>query len=802
MRTLSLSTLGTLFLVAGVGCGPDQVDIDRLLGQAERDWDTGHYVEALEAADALLSARPDEGQVRRIAELTGEPFLTTELTDDGLLPAISPRGRYAGYATRGQNQVTRIVDLENGPAVIVEVEGAHRLDFSPDERSATYLADGRVMLIELPGGDPLSPAAADPGILEAVFGADGDLYAVVGTDEEAEVFRFARSAEGFDAGEQLTRSGGPKSEVVPVPGHGKLVYEGGGMVRVHELGAGTERAYPAVDRAVSADGSTLVFSRRGDGVTGYYTLDLSGSGEARRVFETSEPVAELAVSPGGARFAFRLLMPEHNWEIFAVDSERGTLARVSNEPQHDWAPQFLTETTLFALKGERRNRRIFHYDLRTGHEFELFLNNTVRTVEPQTEWFPSADGTRIIIRAERDGNTVTPEQGVYVTDLTRPVTQGEVQARVRAQLASERDLRTRGERMFAPIDDDVRAVTSEVSRDRLSEYVAGLVDVGPRHITEPGNALATDWVAELFESFGYESERHAYRAQGIDQENVFVTLPGTTSPELVYVVAAHFDAVRNSPGADDDATGMAVVFEAARVLRENPQPATIIFMGFNGEEAGLYGARAWVPHMVEQDIPVMGLVNHEVLGWTRHHRLDNTIRHNNNDLRDATHAAAFRYSRMITYDSYYTRSTDAQIFHNEYGEIVTALAGFPILGSPHYHQPTDEVRTINMQLVAESAKTTTATVMLMASSPAPVKGLRVDAQEGGRIGITWDASPENDVVSYTVVYGPADDPEANELTVDAPTVTLQNAPTGTRVKVRANNERGMHGWGWGRLTVE
>jgi len=72
-----------------------------------------------------------------------------------------------------------------------------------------------------------------------------------------------------------------------------------------------------------------------------------------------------------------------------------------------------------------------------------------------------------------------------------------------------------------------------------------------------------------------------------------------------------------------------------------------------------------------------------------------------------------------------------------------------------------------MQLVSEGAKTTIATVMLMASSPTPVKELRVDGRVGSRAEVAWAASPERDVPSYTVVYGPPADPEAATLTVDA-----------------------------------
>ena len=46
-----------------------------------------------------------------------------------------------------------------------------------------------------------------------------------------------------------------------------------------------------------------------------------------------------------------------------------------------------------------------------------------------------------------------------------------------------------------------------------------------------------------------------------------------------------------SPGADDDTSGSAALLEAARVLRSRPMPATIKFIWFTGEEAGLLGSR-------------------------------------------------------------------------------------------------------------------------------------------------------------------------------------------------------------------
>ncbi len=68
----------------------------------------------------------------------------------------------------------------------------------------------------------------------------------------------------------------------------------------------------------------------------------------------------------------------------------------------------------------------------------------------------------------------------------------------------------------------------------------------------------------------------------------------------------------------------------------------------------------------------------------------------------------------------------------EYGDIVGGIGSYPVLGNPHYHQPTDELETINQDLVRETAKTNIASIALLASSPSRLTGL--EAQRGRR----WD----------------------------------------------------------------
>ena len=93
----------------------------------------------------------------------------------------------------------------------------------------------------------------------------------------------------------------------------------------------------------------------------------------------------------------------------------------------------------------------------------LFHNNTVRTIAPEYQWAVSPDGTQILIGAERDGDTVSPERGVYLVDLRQKVSKADVLARLRADLKSETALRTAGTRAFEPIAADVRQLLAQES---------------------------------------------------------------------------------------------------------------------------------------------------------------------------------------------------------------------------------------------------------------------------------------------------------------------------------------------------
>jgi hypothetical protein len=104
--------------------------------------------------------------------------------------------------------------------------------------------------------------------------------------------------------------------------------------------------------------------------------------------------------------------------------------------------------------------------------------------------------------------------------------------------------------------------------------------------------------------------------------------------------------------------------------------------------------------------------------------------------------------------------------------------------------------------VTEVAKTTAASVMLLASSPSRLTGLTAARDENGGVAVSWTPSPEKGVQGYLVAYGPPSDPEAQQMRAHKPAMTLRNVPVGTTVSVKAVNARGLEGWDWARVKIE
>jgi hypothetical protein len=813
---------------------PAQVAFD----SASLAWEAGRYPEALSRLERLLAGPSRDTLRRQIALLTGEYYRTVELAPDGQALTWSSDGRRLAFETE-LTEVPRTIVLRFGDDG--RVAGADTLSgrgavFAPDAGAIAYLGtapspaldSARALLAATPAGagsegarrhlelqaqvrrletagarvvvrtlaDGQDRVIETPGIAgrALVFAGDGAeavLHLVVtGEDGSARLYRIAGGAA-----EPLSQA--PAVSSVPVAGvGGRLIYATGdtGVAVVTPDGKAT--TYRGTSPAISADRRTVTFvgEEQGAGTVSVLTLGAL----PRVVARTAMPLANPALSPDGSRVVFQA-MPREDWELFVVGADGSAPRRLTHEIQHDIDPRFVGPRggQILAVIGEGRHRRSFLYDAVSGERTRLFHNNTVRTVAPEYEWAVRPDGGAVAIVSERDGDTVSPERGVYLTDLVRTVSAEELLDRVRTQARAERDLRTRGAAMYASIADAVRTAVREVSSDRIYRYANTLYGFDSRFVTQPGNGKAIEYLQATLRGWGYEPELQPFEPRpGVRSANVVATLRGSSDPELEYVVGAHFDSVEDGPGSDDNGSGATMLLETARVLARRPQRATIRFVWFTGEEAGLRGSREFARRAVEARERVRGALNNDMLGWMNDNRYDNTIRYSNAGLRDVQHAAAFLFTDLITYDAHYFKYTDAHSLYDAFGDVIGGIGSYPILANPHYHQPHDVLETVNQRLVAEVAKTTIASVMLMASSPSKLDSLRAAPAAGGAVALTWRPAVEKGVRGYRVRWTAATGGAERTVVVTTPSARLPSMAEGSTIGVRALGANGTEGWDW------
>jgi hypothetical protein len=115
-----------------------------------------------------------------------------------------------------------------------------------------------------------------------------------------------------------------------------------------------------------------------------------------------------------------------------------------------------------------------------------------------------------------------------------------------------------------------------------------------------------------FNSFGLSTTLDPFTYSGNTYHNVVGVHTGAVRPEEIYIVGAHYDSVSN-PGADDNASGVAAVMEAARVLSQYAFESTMAFIAFDMEEEGLRGSWAYANAHASDDI--RGMISLDMIAY-------------------------------------------------------------------------------------------------------------------------------------------------------------------------------------------
>ncbi|MET3430444.1 hypothetical protein BJ973_009656 [Actinoplanes tereljensis] len=378
-------------------------------------------------------------------------------------------------------------------------------------------------------------------------------------------------------------------------------------------------------------------------------------------------------------------------------------------------------------------------------------------------------------------------------------------------------------------DPQLRAMLREIDPARVEAIIRRLVAFGTRHTLsaqddpERGIGAARDWLQAEFQRYADRSDGRMTVAldsfiQPVSSRipaptritNVVATLRGSVTPDRVYVVTGHYDsrvtdvmdATSDAPGADDDASGVAVVLELARVMATRAPAATIVFAAVAAEEQGLYGSDHLAQTFKDRNTDVQAMFSNDIVGTGNAHdgSADDprTVRlfvegiptsetaaeagvrksvggENDGPSRQlgrfvgevAGHGLTGMRVRQIWRRDRYLRGSD---------HISFLLRGYPAArftepreNFAHEHQNVrveagvqygDLIEFCDFGYIARVARVNAAALWSLAQAPGTPKGVVIDTtQLTNATTLRWQANPEPDLAGYEVLWRETTEPD-------------------------------------------
>lgn len=167
------------------------------------------------------------------------------------------------------------------------------------------------------------------------------------------------------------------------------------------------------------------------------------------------------------------------------------------------------------------------------------------------------------------------------------------------------------------IDEDIITMINQVNKSLISYYLEGLVKFGPRFTGSENCSKAAEYIYNEFEKLGLNVYIDPWEYIRHQCQNVVATLNGTDpNSDAIFILCAHYDTTKNSPGANDDGSGVAAMLTIANICSQYSFNHTIRFIAFSGEEVGTYGSHAYAKRAYKRGENIKAVLNLETFGYT------------------------------------------------------------------------------------------------------------------------------------------------------------------------------------------
>ena len=268
------------------------------------------------------------------------------------------------------------------------------------------------------------------------------------------------------------------------------------------------------------------------------------------------------------------------------------------------------------------------------------------------------------------------------------------------------------------IDPNVIEMIQQVNKSELSSHIQTIQDFGPHPTGSETLELVGEYIFNELTSTGLPVEYISWSFKEHSGMNIVATHQGSGCADGIVIVCAHYDSIEISPGADDDASGVAIVLMLAKIMSSYSFNSTIKFILFSGEEQGKFGSKVYAKNAKKNGDNIIGVLALDKVGYAVTMDHGQKIVHHSNIksdwMVDISVEMAEKYYDYIkleilrwTEDS----GSDHKAFVNE-GFCGTDFVRYAV--NPYYHTSEDKIKYMNMTYLTKVCNLTLATLSKIA----------------------------------------------------------------------------------------
>ena len=270
---------------------------------------------------------------------------------------------------------------------------------------------------------------------------------------------------------------------------------------------------------------------------------------------------------------------------------------------------------------------------------------------------------------------------------------------------------------------DYANVSNLVSQANIIANLQEFEALGVKTTGSTVNNNAYTWLRNKYLSFGYKESditKDTFTYSGNSTSNLIVTKTGTKYPNIYVIICGHYDTITGT-GTNDNGSGVSVILEVARLLKNISTEYSIKFINFSGEEQGLLGSAHYVSNVVNATSPKMNIrlvLNIDEVGGIQGQTNDTiTCERDESSTPSANNAASNTFTQQLINcvklysplktNLNYAYASDYMPFQSN-GEVITGL--FEYNETPYAHTANDKYINLDPVYIYNIAKATTGAV--------------------------------------------------------------------------------------------